>query len=223
MKKTVLALLLVAASGAMPALAQDHVLGILRVTGANVVIDTVQLQTPGGTFMVPTPNFGGPSPLTDTADLGQHQFPSQGVQVWWLSDNVRQFVWGERSPVPDSMYAMLDSAGQTVGVIKFVMGQGGVEEGRTAQQPRLSVSPNPFSTRGTINWTLAEAGNARLEVFDATGQLVRTLVEGRLAAGRQSATWNGLDNDGTRVGTGIYLARLTTDTGRTLAKLILTD
>ena len=204
------------------AAAQDHVLSILRPSSATVLVDSVTLKYQDSTIVVPTPGYGGPGGTTDSADLGLHDWPGSGIEVFWTRNGFAQSPLGIRTPVQDTWYDIPDSSFSS-GRIKFYMGVGGVEEGSTIQQSRLSVSPNPFSTRGTINWTMAEAGSARLEVFDATGQLVRTLVEGRLAAGRQSATWNGLDNDGNHVGTGIYLARLTTDAGRTLAKLILTD
>ena len=64
----------------------------------------------------------------------------------------------------------------------------------------------------------ARAG-ARLEVFDATGRPVRTFG----AAGAQAATWDGIADNGRRVGAGIYLFRLTDGERATTAKAVITD
>ncbi len=64
----------------------------------------------------------------------------------------------------------------------------------------------------------ARAG-ARLEVFDATGRPVRTLG----AAGSTTVTWDGIADNGRRVGAGIYLFRLTDGERATTAKAVVTD
>ena len=50
-------------------------------------------------------------------------------------------------------------------------------------------------------------------VFDVTGRLVRRLESGFFAGGIRILTWDGLDENGTPVGTGTYFARLFTDSG----------
>lgn len=66
--------------------------------------------------------------------------------------------------------------------------------------------PNPFNPETTIRFTLARAGRATLRVFDARGRLVRTLVEAALREGAHEARWNGLDDRGGRVTSGVYYA-----------------
>ena len=72
----------------------------------------------------------------------------------------------------------------------------------------LSCSPNPFNPRTTIRFELARAGAARLAVYDVCGRQVRTLLDGSLAAGSHEAEWDGRDDGGREVGSGVYLARL---------------
>jgi hypothetical protein len=69
--------------------------------------------------------------------------------------------------------------------------------------------PNPFNPTTRIDFDLARDGHVRLRVFDVAGRLVRTLVDEDMHQGfRQSVTWNGLDENGLRVSSGVYLYRL---------------
>lgn len=80
---------------------------------------------------------------------------------------------------------------------------------------RIALSggtPNPFggSAAGatTLRFTLPVAAEVRLEVYDALGRRVTTLLEGRQAAGEGSVTWDGRDAAGRPVGAGLYFYRL---------------
>jgi hypothetical protein len=66
--------------------------------------------------------------------------------------------------------------------------------------------PNPFNPETTLRFSLARSGRATLRVFDARGALVRTLVDGMLEQGAHEARWNGLDERGGRVPSGVYYA-----------------
>jgi subtilisin-like proprotein convertase family protein len=68
--------------------------------------------------------------------------------------------------------------------------------------------PNPFVERAEISFSLPQAGLARLEIFDVTGRLVRTLVNGPMAAGAHAASWDGRDESRQAVAAGIYFYRL---------------
>jgi hypothetical protein len=67
--------------------------------------------------------------------------------------------------------------------------------------------PNPSSGRASFHFTLPEAANARLRIFDASGRAVRVVDPGVLGAGRHVVRWDGNDDAGSRVGAGIYFAR----------------
>lgn len=68
--------------------------------------------------------------------------------------------------------------------------------------------PNPFNPTTNINFSLPENVNVRLEVYDISGRLVKTLVSGQLNAGVHTITWSGQDNTGAQVASGKYLYRL---------------
>lgn len=84
-------------------------------------------------------------------------------------------------------------------------------EAPTPEHPALlllACRPNPFNPSTTIGFELPAPAQARLAVYDLTGRLVRTLVDGSLPRGRHEATWDGRDAAGRSVASGLYIARL---------------
>lgn len=71
--------------------------------------------------------------------------------------------------------------------------------------------PNPFNPSTTIEYSLASGANVRLEVYNILGQVVRTLVCGRQAAGVYRVSWDGRDAAGAPAASGVYFYRLMTD------------
>jgi hypothetical protein len=99
----------------------------------------------------------------------------------------------------------------------------GVAEAPARQRgfvPRLAVAPNPFAASTHISYELNRAGSAALRIYDASGNRVKTLVNGNLPAGRGTATWSGTDDRQRPVPRGIYFARLET-TGRVISQKIV--
>jgi len=70
--------------------------------------------------------------------------------------------------------------------------------------------PNPFNPTTTISFGLRERGAVSLKIYDAAGRLVRTLVDEVREAGTYRETWDGRNNRGTRVASGIYFYRMKT-------------
>ena len=85
----------------------------------------------------------------------------------------------------------------------------------------LSVSPNPFNVSTTIEFVLTEHGHAALELFNSSGQKVRTLVNAELPAGKHTAVWDGRDDDGLTISSGLYFSRLVTERYSGTAKMLL--
>jgi hypothetical protein len=80
--------------------------------------------------------------------------------------------------------------------------------------------PNPFNPRTTIRFSLAQAGAARLVVYDVAGRRVRTLVEGPQEAGAHEVVWDGTNDAGLTVPSGVYWSRLTTEGYTSNRKLV---
>jgi hypothetical protein len=85
-------------------------------------------------------------------------------------------------------------------------------ENKTQSVPLISLFPNPFRNQIKISWTIAKPSQVRLNIYDYSGRLVRTLSDnyGR-QPGSYSVIWNGKDNAGKIVGHGVYFIRLETD------------
>jgi hypothetical protein len=81
--------------------------------------------------------------------------------------------------------------------------------------------PNPMNPAGTIPFSVAEEGPVRLRIYDASGRIVRTLVDDMRAAGDYDATWDGRDDQGRAVASGNYFYQLSTANGSQTKKLSL--
>ena len=81
--------------------------------------------------------------------------------------------------------------------------------------------PNPFNAETTIRYDLPEAGVVRLFVHNLAGQHVRTLVDGGRAAGRYSARWEGRDDAGQKMASGVYVCRMEAGGFSAVRKLML--
>ncbi|HOX26147.1 MAG TPA: FlgD immunoglobulin-like domain containing protein [Candidatus Krumholzibacteria bacterium] len=81
--------------------------------------------------------------------------------------------------------------------------------------------PNPFNPRTQIAFDLPRAGPVRLAVFDLRGALVRMLVQEVMPAGRHTTVWNGEDDSGETVASGVYVFILEADGQRARSKNLL--
>ena len=72
----------------------------------------------------------------------------------------------------------------------------------------LPNAPNPFNPSTLLRFTLGAPQDVRLSIVDARGRLVRTIAPGTLDAGVHGVPWNGLDEAGAAVASGVYFVRL---------------
>ena len=100
----------------------------------------------------------------------------------------------------------------------------GIEDDGTTIPEEFSLEqnyPNPFNPTTNIIYNLPQSGEYSLKIYNRLGQEVYTLVNGQLNAGRHQITWNGVDNFGTKVGSGIYFYRLSGENVALAKKMIL--
>lgn len=89
------------------------------------------------------------------------------------------------------------------------------------QTTLLGNYPNPFNPSTTIQFSLKESSPVQIEIFNITGQKVRTLVNGTLPAGTHNIEWNGTDNSGRGVGSGVYFFKMGSGKYTSTKKMIL--
>ncbi len=68
--------------------------------------------------------------------------------------------------------------------------------------------PNPFNAGTRITFGLPQGANVTLDVYSITGQKVATVADGYFDAGRYNIIWNGADESGQSLASGIYFYRL---------------
>jgi len=73
----------------------------------------------------------------------------------------------------------------------------------------LGNFPNPFNPSTTISFVLSSYENVSIDIFNVRGQLVRGLVSGVWSEGSHEVIWNGTDDNGTVLGSGLYFYRFT--------------
>jgi len=84
----------------------------------------------------------------------------------------------------------------------------GFEENFEPQLFDLTNYPNPFSGSTVISYELTESLEIILKIYNISGQEIRTLVNKNQPAGKHSVVWDGKDNSGNAVGSGIYFYKL---------------
>lgn len=80
--------------------------------------------------------------------------------------------------------------------------------------------PNPFNPTTTISFNLPENGLTSLNIYNLKGQLVRSLINQDMTAGKKSVVWNGTDNSGRLVSSGLYFYRVN-NAGKSITRKML--
>ena len=81
--------------------------------------------------------------------------------------------------------------------------------------------PNPFNPVTKISFELPTSSRVRLRIFDVRGNEVRTLVSGEMPFGSHTVTWNGADDHGRAVSSGVYFYRIEAEGFAATQKMML--
>jgi hypothetical protein len=101
----------------------------------------------------------------------------------------------------------------------YVSGVGGdVVAARTGF---VSLFPNPFNPTTHVTFDLAKTGPVEVAIYDVRGQLVQKLASGTMNSGRHDLVWQGRDDAGRSVASGVYFCRLAADGAVQSRKMIL--
>ncbi len=81
--------------------------------------------------------------------------------------------------------------------------------------------PNPFNPSTTIRFEIPQKSDVKLQIYNSLGEKIRTLINGSVIAGSRSVTWNGTDEQGRPVSSGMYFYQLITDNFSQAKRMIL--
>lgn len=87
---------------------------------------------------------------------------------------------------------------------------------------RLNAYPNPFNPRTTLTFSLPSGGPVTIDAYDLDGSRVANLARGEFTAGPHTLSWNGIDDRGRTMPSGVYLLRLETEERIRITKVTLT-
>ena len=85
----------------------------------------------------------------------------------------------------------------------------------------LPASPNPFTRKTVFGMALPRAAHVQLDAFDLTGRRVRSFVNAELAPGRHRIEWDGTDQHGAHLASGIYFLHLDAGDLHTSSRIVL--
>jgi flagellar hook capping protein FlgD len=98
----------------------------------------------------------------------------------------------------------------------------GFDENEIPDQPiTMSNFPNPFNPETTITYEIRESDNIELSIFGINGQKIKTLIKSKRPSGRHIIMWDGTDDAGLKVTSGIYFYKLTTNAGYSNTKKMI--
>ncbi len=170
------------------------------------------------------------------------------VSIWFSEDNGAGyariaggepndsiFVWIAPSSISDSCLIMVRAydpslnegfdASDGVFSVKDITGVGDGDEEEPATPVVYSSAleqnyPNPFNGLTTIAYTIGERCRVELSIFDPAGRLVRGIAQGEREPGRYTTAWNGKDNAGRSVSSGVYFCRIKAGKFRQTRKIV---
>jgi hypothetical protein len=85
----------------------------------------------------------------------------------------------------------------------------------------ISVYPNPFNPQATISFGITKDADIDLVIYNLKGERVKQLIQGSKSAGTHRIIWNGRDDNGKAVSSGMYLVRLSNGAFKISKKIVL--
>jgi len=173
----------------------------------------VQISVGGGPWATISTASTQPGSGQGAQNSGEEYY--EGSQAGWITETIDLASWLDQTDVRFRFVLTTDSSVTRDGFTfdEFVIaGLGSVitqVDDTPAVPARLAgIYPNPFNPSTNVMFELARSGQARVDVYDVSGRLVRTLVDGFVGAGEQSIVWDGRDRHGSTTASGLYFVRM---------------
>jgi hypothetical protein len=151
-------------------------------------------------------------------DVSDPKHPEQLGEVGLPRIALAAAVWSEAALVA-SPYSLEIRSTQCVPGVSLVPGEPVLPEGGTGLD--LAVLPNPTYGCAALRIVLPAEAHVSAVIYAVSGRQVRHLPVGALTAGRHDLTWDGRDDLGREVAPGVYLARVSTEAGTGMARVVI--
>jgi len=185
--------------------------GISKIIGDTR--DTIRLATPIGVF---EPYSGNTWTLYTTYAFGyNHKETDTRFELILPSFNIKTIVADRNGDI------WCGTPYYGIFTIDFEPSAIGEEAGIPIPFAVAGNHPNPFNPSTTIDYMLPSSGKASLAVYSVTGQKVRELISGVVPAGSHSVVWDGRDDRGRTVSSGVYISRLTVGGASSARRMLL--
>jgi len=148
---------------------------------------------------------------------------SNGAYVLIIPEGIHSVIASATSYESQTVDGIVVPEGQSVTVnFNLVDSSDGEEDILPATQTALVGNyPNPFNPTTRIRFDLLEAGPVRIEIYNSRGQMIRHLVSENRVPGQHSVIWDGNDDNGSPVGSGIYNYKMIAGKYSSTRKMIL--
>ncbi len=149
------------------------------------------------------------------------------VDGWWVNDSRYEFTYdasGNGSEIRRYVWDDDSDAWQHAARITYTYEDIPAVKIRNAEQIEVQLTnhPNPFSGSTAISFQTENPSTASLKIYDISGQLIRTLLEAEpLPPDEHTYLWDGTDQLGRKVPSGVYVYRLETDKQITTRKCLI--
>lgn len=109
------------------------------------------------------------------------------------------------------------------GVVRFSLSGTGIEESAVPRPSEITMQafPNPFNSSVTLQFTIPRSGMVAIDVYSITGQKVRSYAQRFMAVGKHSVRWDGRDDNGNTVSSGLYLTHVSVGGVTASARMML--
>jgi flagellar hook capping protein FlgD len=110
-----------------------------------------------------------------------------------------------------------------VAILRIGQGSSGIEEPASSAPGALRIdtaAPNPFQGSTVLRYSTASEGPVAFEIFNVHGRRIRTLVQGDQGVGNHVVNWNGTDDAGRAVPSGVYFGRIRSGGSEATVRLV---
>ncbi|MDP6418904.1 MAG: GDSL-type esterase/lipase family protein [Candidatus Krumholzibacteria bacterium] len=180
---------------------------------------TLEAWVRGSGNIAATQDFRDQKMWTNPLQSSTEVFPL--TEEWQVISMSATAPLGVSFPVYHMRLSFIVGTGDTADIDLVSTSLATAAPGKPASSLNLAVWPNPFNPLAELRFDLPDDGRMKLEILDVSGRLISTLLSGPMARGSHSCSWKGLDERGSAMASGLYLARLSFGTQVESKRLLL--